>query len=437
MTTEAKIMIDDYCHHNIYGAQPIERAFGLRQSHSVDILLRAGCCLDVDNSRFRTAYCVSDRMDTTIAGHIMARRAQLLEIAQHKLGMYLDQHSVAFADSVVADICAALDAIQIPIHPSLRVDPGYKSIYSQGMIPLNSFDYFWHMGFNWHKCHDRVGFTPIMRKQYRWHDLIHSRKDSGFVETLYWLGERGFMQETAMDPMKLGLNVCATGYHYVGALFAGVLFRSGYGNDCHLISKTRQVLSQASEDDCQCWCNTEGHSCSPTKLFLITLLHEECSLSYYKHLILQHKLFDKVSGRDKLSTSIMETLRLLTFEALEMTHTCCYFDEFDEQGPCELIYEKSWGDKGIFCCDPASVSIIRSCETEQSRASLLEELMVEFTDHLLSIGPGPWAFARFIYTYWRRRIADLYEPNPNDVEGLLQHQTFQGLGASHTVRIGE
>lgn len=444
MTTEAKTIIDDHCYGFTAQKQPVTRALQLEQFHSVDILLGAGCYLDIDRLNNRIASSMSIRMGIIIASHIASRRTELLKIAQQKLGMYLDHTSVAFADSAAAKICAALDASQILVHPSLRVDPGYMTIYSQRLIPLNVFNCFWERGFKYFEGHDCVGFTPIMKGQYRWEHFVYSSNNTALVETLNWLSEKGFMQEKATDPLKLGLNVFATGYHYLGALFSRYALR--YSSASDVVGEISRILkgpwmSQASKDDCECWCNAEGHGCSPTKLFLITYLHEgwerEPETRFSQYLMLHPELFDNASGSDNVSYWTKETLRLLTFEALEMNHTCCCFDEFDEHDPCGLTYDRAEGDKGIFCPDPDSVSDIRSCAIEQSRAALLDELMAEFTEQILSIAPGPRAFERFIYTYWRRRISGLYAPDPNAVEGFLRHQTFQGLGVSHNVRTGE
>jgi hypothetical protein len=447
ITTEASTLVDGLGYEPPSDERtPIFRAIKLDQTRSVQILLEAGCCLDTDILNVRQRLSISDRMATTIAAHMAERRAQLLKIAQQQLGLFLEHTSVAFADSLAAEICASLDEVGVPLHPSLRVQPDYQSIYLQGLVPLHAFNHFWEQGFQHFKSHNRIGFTPFMGRQYRLEKLVVSRNFNELMKIIYWLAEKGFMQERAVDLNELGLNVRATGYHYLGALLAHWPVRNichfPFFNDVSQILK-EPLMRQADEDDCMCWCNAEGHGCSPTKLFLVTCIHDVAetymysNYNNYKHMVLHHEVFEEVSENDKLSPLAKEALRLLTFEALEMTHTCCSLDQLDEHDHCDLMDEESSDDRGIFCHDPESILNIRSCTEEKSRVALLDELMAEFTEQLKRITAGPRAFEVFIYTYWRRRISELYTPSLNAMESLRQHQAFQGLGASPTVRTGE
>jgi len=129
-----------------------------------------------------------------------------------------------------------------------------------------------------------------------------------------------------------------------------------------------------------------------------------------------------------------ETLRLLTFEALEMSHTCCAFERVDQHDPYQMA--GSTVSSAIFSCDPTIVSETRCCSQEQATASLLEELMTEFTGQLQLITPGPTALITFISTYWRRRISELYKHDYQVAEDLRQYQTFRGFQASSETSTG-
>ncbi|KAJ4138675.1 hypothetical protein NW768_002528 [Fusarium equiseti] len=439
-TTEASTIIDDVC--DDYACTPIMRVIHLDQAQSADILLQAGCCLETDTVNNWAFLSPSYRMATVMANHLAERRARLLETAQQQLGLFLEHTSVAFADSAAAEVCAALDAFGVPLHSSLRVHSCYRSIYSQSFIPFIAFKYLWEKGFQYSKGHDGTGFTPIMTHQFRWNFLIGLQSVVEMVQTVCWLVEKGFMQENARDPLGLGLNVRASGYHYLGALFARYLTRKPLNFD--LLGEIPRILngplmSQAGEDDCVCWCNAEDHGCSPTKLFLITYLHNapEWISSAARHLILHQELFDdSMSESHKVSSRISDTLRLLTFEALEMTHTCCYLDLLDEAEFCSLMPMHFESDDGIFYHDPASVLELRSCSEEQSSASMLDELMAAFIDELSRLTTSTRAFETFIFTYWRRRISQVYASRYVATEVLRRDHTFRKLGVSPTERTG-
>lgn len=443
LTTDAVTFIDDSVATDILERRtPILRVIDLDRAESVDILLGAGCCLDLKALRFTEI--LSNQVATAIATGLSERRVRLLKFVQHRLGLFSDQTSVAFADSAAAEMCAALDAAGVLLHPSLRVEPGYRSVYFQGLIPLHMFNHFWKKGFHHFKSHNPIGFTPVATNKFRLEAMLGLTHVKDLVEAMEWLVKKGFMQEKTKDPLKLGLNTNATGYHYFGALLA---YSASWGGGCiDFVHPKRRALNdllarQDHEDDCMCWCNADNYGCSPFKLFLITYVNlvpsSEQDADYYRHVVLHHKLFDPVSLGDTISHRIKGTLRLLTFEALEMTHTCCSFDEIHEHDPSGLVSVEILRDKGIFCPNPVSVSRIRSSAEEQSTATLLEELMEEFTERLSHFAAGARTFEAFIFTHWRRRISQLYAPDLNAVEGLLQHQTFQGLGLSHSVTTRE
>ncbi|RGP78327.1 hypothetical protein FLONG3_3463 [Fusarium longipes] len=372
---------------------------------------------------------------TAIATHLRDRRLRLLGIAQTQLGLFLNYNTVAYADSVATEVCNALDAADIPLHPSLRVASDYQSVFFCRFLPLRSFKEFWQRGFyplNHHNC---IGLTPIMVQGRRWFGYEDKEIE---INTINWLTNKGFMQQTAKDPLKLGLNVYATGYHYAGAMSAGGL--SNFFVDVN-ISDAVQFLESTVliRDNCLCWCNEEGHGCSPIKTFLKNYTHNERGEdrpTRARHFFLHHGLPD-TSGGEKLSPFVKEALRLLTFEALEMTHTCCSYDQIYGHDHDNLVSEENLDEMAIFHCDPDIVSEIRSCDKQQASAILLEDLMAEFTEQIQRAAPGPYAFEEFIYTHWRRRISGLYTPDPTVVNGLRQHQAFQGLGSPLIVRTGE
>lgn len=417
-----------------YHCQLVSQTICYDQVESVHMLLEAGCCFPYQG---RWTSRMSEEMASVVATHISVRRLRLLKLAQTQLGIFLGNESVAFADSAAATICDSLDAEHIQIPLCLRVESNYQSIYLCKAIPLHAFNQFWRKGFSHFDCIDFVGRTPIMTESFRWECLLATESFHHARDTIAWLCRHGFLQEKASDPLNIGLNVFATGYHYMGAQFADWLHINLISeiDTGDMIQLPANLSSDTTtEDNCICWCNTEGHGCSPIKLFLKTLFliyprNPKFPLGNRLHRILCHQSFD-APGSDGLSILAKEVLRLLTFEALDMTHTCCFYDRIHEHDPYNLLSEEIQDEWAIFCCDPDSIMEIRSCSEAKRSATLLNDLMAEFIPHLHQFNFDHFAFDGFINTYWRRRISQLYSEDPMIVDDLCQHQAFQGFGVS-------
>ncbi|UZP43287.1 hypothetical protein NXS19_011103 [Fusarium pseudograminearum] len=397
------------------------------------MLLEAGCCFPYE---ILWGLHMSEEMAAVVATHISIRRLRLLKLAQTQLGVFLGNESVAFADSAAATICDALDKEKIQVPPCLRVGWNYQSIYLNTAIPFDVFKQFWQMGFCHFESIDCIGRTPMMTEDSRWSALLNFQSFHHVKETISWLCKHGFMREKVNDPLNIGLNVFATGYHYMAAKFASLPWIShcSHKHTDHKIQLLANLPSDTTiEDNCMCWCNAEGHGCSPVKLFLKTLFlypyYSSSSLVTALHKIL-HRQSLYAPDSDELLILVKEVLRLLTFEALDMTHTCCFYDRIREHDPCNLLPEKIQYEWAIFCCDSDNIMEIRSCSEGKRSAALLKDMMAEFTPQLQLFSPSCFAFKGFIHTYWRRRISQIYIAAPTAVDDLRQHQAFQGFGVS-------
>lgn len=175
------------------------------------------------------------------------------------------------------------------------------------------------------------------------------------------------------------------------------------------------------------------------KLFLKSHLNERHSgdkvdSDILQHVVLRHKMLQESHSRqgENPSSFIIELLRLLTFEALDMTHTCCSFESINEDIVKDLVSTVSCKPAAIFSCRAEKVQEIRSC-AERSSARLLEDLMAEFTLHLSRQSSDAQTFERFIAGYWRRRISEIYYPDLRVLCEMGQHRSFRGFKASSNI----
>ncbi|KAF5227261.1 hypothetical protein FAUST_11893, partial [Fusarium austroamericanum] len=356
--------------------------------------------------------------------------------AAEKLGIFLESSTVTFADLTAASICKSLDKASIPIHPSLRVECDYKSIYSCAGIPFQHFRLFWESGFHdgWQR-HDNLGLVPTMTYRF---DMFWPAVDAPNIYDSYsWMHANGFLGVTPTDPLKLGFNLSSTSHHYIGAMF-GAFYDIHWGRPIYtsdLDDLMKELSSVVIEDECNCWCNTTNHGCSPMKLLLKSYLDErrpkmDMLFHVFRHILFHNTISDLSPSPRGFATDL---LRLLTFEALEMTHTCCSIKSISEYVVNDLVSTASEKPAAIFSFRDEKVQKIRSGAEERSSAHLLEDLMSEFNLLFSQQGSDAQTFERFIAGYWRRRISEIYYPDPQVLSEMKQHQAFSGLKASSDV----
>ncbi|KAI6753980.1 hypothetical protein HG530_013156 [Fusarium avenaceum] len=439
LSTKAKRFLDDSLSPNCY-RPPFILATYRNCIESVYILMEAGCSFELSRRTGEAFAKISTVFMATLAFDLAKKRLQLLKMAQRKLGKFLEGTTVAFADMKAAEICDYLDRASIPFHRSLRVERDYRSIYSCAAVPVHSFYLFWEHGFHHIKSYDNLGLLPAMTYRYWMFKPPCDLEIQTFLKAIYWLHEKGFLNHTPTDPLKLGLNLSSTAYHYIGAMF-GAFYDAGESQEPQQLPDAWLVIKSLSsikvEDECVCWCNATDHGCSPIKLLLKSHLDERqpgirMDFGLLRHIVFHHRIFDaSLSSSAKKPTGfVIELLRLLTFEALEMTHTSCTFDAISEDILEGMVSTASVRPAAIFLCRGKKVRDIRSSPGEKSSSRLLEDLMSEFTTRLTQHGQGPEAFEHFIKGYWRRRISELYDPDPQVMNEMKQHQAFRGFKAS-------
>ncbi|KAL3600144.1 hypothetical protein FPOAC2_04375 [Fusarium poae] len=447
LSTEAKRFLNDSRSTEEY-SPPIVLACQTPNLESATILLEAGCCLELSLRTGRAFWGTSMECIAVVASNLATRRLQLLKLAQEKLLRFFEGETVMFADLAAASICDSLDKANIPFHQSLRVERDYKSIYSCTAIPFEFFSIFWDAGFRQSRSHDKAGLLPAMT--YRCHMFCppYRKGTFDFLDSYHWMRDHDFLDVTPTDPLKLGLNRSSTAYHYIGAMF-GAFFDAKTSESPNHFPDAQCVIDELSrvqvEDQCDCWCNAADHGCSPIKLLLKSHLSERhpgiaMDFDVLRHIVFHHKIVDfwpSATGQN-VTGYANELLRLLTFEALDMTHTCCTFEAVHKEIVKDMVSTASEKPAAIFSCRAERVRGIRSLAEERESAHLLEDLMSEFTPQLILQGPGPEAFELFIKGYWRQRVCEplwrqrisqLYDPDPRVLREMEQHQPFKGFEA--------
>ncbi|KAF4432125.1 hypothetical protein F53441_13844 [Fusarium austroafricanum] len=359
---------------------------------SVDILFKAGCPLDYGEIMDKMLFNPTSECMAVIASNLAQRRRDLLVLAQEKMGIL--QHlnaSSNVADDHSASICRLLDNSKIPIPSRLRVPPSYSTIYHCYEIKPWHHPFFFKSGFSdLHLCNS-IGLPPIMSQSHFFWRWDSRRQVSRVPSTIAWLESQGVMDRTPTDVLNLGLNTHATGWHY----FASFATKQA---ETEVLKYTKNT----GRDHCVCWCNTTPGGCSPLKASLkarVTKGGWDIPLSHH---YFHRSMAEIESHGSNASDYCLELVRFLTFEALEMTHTCCEIKTVKSPNPSPKNFQV------IMDCDKEKLQRIRSDQQEQQNAALLETLMQDFARCIENMITSKKALEVFILGYWRWRISELF-----------------------------
>ncbi|KAL1867483.1 hypothetical protein Daus18300_006327 [Diaporthe australafricana] len=394
-------------------------------------------------------------------GHA-ARKAVLTAIGrlpdQEPAGFNTGELVPQISEQSVCDVLTlCFELANIPIPRSLRHIA--LNIYHLLMLPLAFFPIFERHGFAGYNEADQHGLRPVMnvlRNTVNFPGAVFAKV---VLDVLPWLIEHGCLDarpvhmEKQLQPNSkvTKIHIGATGWHYISMKMVTATwpwFQDWPSStisvaSTNLLATIAEGEASCHRDGCVCWCTLplangrvgEQQSrggCSPfsfmCKLYLEGEHPGRARRHNFCHHLFRHKRNGDTSVSDTCSTLDdagnlaattpvptwqLEVLRLLTFEALEMTHTCC------RTGPLHNPY-----DRAIFSHpDPEEARQRLSADpAEADKAPLLEKLMAEFTEQLERKACTPQDLEHFIFGSWRARITGLYNVNDQElkaIEGFL------------------
>ncbi|OTA97254.1 hypothetical protein M434DRAFT_294031 [Hypoxylon sp. CO27-5] len=389
-------------------------------AESVDILMKAGCKWDMGTShKLYLGHTMQKEVTLVTASNLAERRWKLLELAEQELGIPQRPRPSYVPDGTAAELCEALDVAGISIPLMLRVPRSYTTIYHNIVVQIFHFPILFEMGFREYKLHDGMGLTPIMLwgRDFSYRDPTEAMQQ---LSVFPWLCKEGLLDQKPEDPLGLGINVHATGWHYI-ATFIEWPGPKQQDLKSPSIWKIIRLLSQVPiRDNCTCWCIPNGKGCSPLTsmwktdirsfYFLLFALSRERGNEIIRHIYF-HDNYMLEAGEDDLFALQLEFVRFLTFEALDMEHTCCA-SKWVGNG------NEGRAPRAIVNCKPEKAEKIRSNSEEQKKAHLLGALMEEFAARIRAMEKSPKALECFIWGYWRRRMSELFSANAEVVDEM-------------------
>ncbi|KAF5974039.1 hypothetical protein FBULB1_7943 [Fusarium bulbicola] len=379
---------------------------------SVDLLFKAGCPLYFGNTTAYIFIRASERCMDAIASNLARRRLDLLSLAEQQKVISHDLVlSSDIPDYQASYLCSSLDNFGISIPPELRVPSSYSTIYHFYGTSVYHYPILFKNGFTNLLSHDLFGLLPTMTLS-PFHEpywiCSHYEKR---LDGIDWLESQRIMDQTPTDPFNLGLNIQATGWHYLSRYCAESYFcpktRDFYPE------KTKDVLGVPVLDNCRCWCIPSGMGCTPLTTALRSYVEGfntplPSVLCNFFHTAIR----ETGSSDTRIAGWCIEAVRFFTFEALEMTHTCCEFTLVNRPDISSETFN------ALMYCDPGRWQKIRSDEREQENAALLETLMEEFIAYMIGMESSPRSLEIFVNGYWRQRMSKLYAVDSNEIKHI-------------------
>lgn len=384
------------------------------------------CIVDIE----RIADCLySDECAHIVASSLAERRRKLAVLAKRNLKTckHLDPFKVI--DDEARFICEALDDAVVTFPQSLRVATTYRTMYHYPWKKLDFFQLFFNNGFLNLSSRNYIGLSPVMS----YLSSPHRPMDYDYnLEFVKWLCEQGYLDQKPRDPLGLGYNLHATGWHYLAEDLAydwNTDLQSTQLSSLFLLEEDEQFQLR-NTDECVCWCNLDGKGCLPSKTLwkkalppyrpiLCTIYKQRRRQEYWAGILRKY-----MSRREPHLQSSLEFTRLLTFETLGMTHTCCFRKEVDlnqirKQQIHQCNIPPAYAIILLFNRDQGHVRKVRSNDLELKDALLLDALMAEFAAEMKASSSSPTrTLGDFIWGYWRRRISKTFVVNSEAVDEM-------------------
>lgn len=341
-------------------------------------------------------------------------------------------------DEFAASTVSALRKLNVFIPNALLPEPRRTTVYHIPCLTIRTARRLWKAGFRDVDGCDHRGRTPLMIRRY-----FNQINLSTELELIAWFQSKGADIHSAQrkrvrrkqpksddDVCALGSISSATAVHWIAKnigqtikdfLWECINHRLSYvGPSWTLkdLAKERQdqlwqsfrkmmnisdvakqvliqILTDPIRDDCSCACSTCG--CQPLITVLKIFRQDVSPVGRMMKTQISMVLADLIESANPSSSSPFSTLvRILTFEELELTHTCCA--HFLDQ---------------IFPRDSSSSDndeIHEIHDEERHLLAQLEDLLLEFETKKRELGTQ--STAAFLQGYWCHRMDEVLKEEP-------------------------
>ena len=344
---------------------------------------------------------------------VVDRQQRLYDLAKSALPVSeLDQlcHDSDLPDESASQLHSALQRHGTGVPLALNPGEDRGTLFHRIGHSSRVAERLWKAGFRSIDGRDSFGLTPLMSPPDLYsfsHRFPHSL--NLILEYAVWLVEKG-ADFYAKQDLTLYYEhywhesqlLSATALHFVASYLGSVAdwvswneLREWNEENCSEISKEmlRRILMDNDSDACKCACSISG--CTTFTVFMKSYIRNRNDEEFLVDLCPIVKNYCDPS-------KIPEFIRTMTFEELDMTHTCCRKKPFG----------KFWEIK-----DEAEIDEIRDEEAEDLQK--LEELLEEFEAKRKELDVP---LEKFIKEYWRPRMDEVRN------EGTLDEDALREIG---------
>ncbi|KAH7140299.1 hypothetical protein B0J13DRAFT_557494 [Dactylonectria estremocensis] len=413
LSAGASMLVDE---KSKYDQTALDLALYFRCEEAVQILLNHGSVWNPSQVPWPRG--TSFECSRRLAGSLAERRRRLFSIAKQTLAAdELEELRIldgGFPDSETYSVIQKLfiKGVHVPIFLTVPVD--YEGVYLHN-VNIHHFPAFLEFGFSNMNERNRQGLLPINIAPigaYLRFGVGDMQMSFISPNILSWLFQHSCLNQSVIDPLFWGFNTSATALHFLTLRLikdADILQLELKSEFSELTAWLNNFLSKAFEaptnDDCNCWCSADG--CSPFNIYLKALVdYEDVSE------LLGSEYFSldpdcSIICWETLAHVSADLIRFLTFEALEMTHTCCAISEIcvtNTKRRCRMLMQF-----------PGHVEEIQ--DEEKALGERLETLVQEFESRLAQ---SHESLTAFIFGYWRDRMASECVPSFEKSDHIAQ-----------------
>ncbi|KAH7120525.1 hypothetical protein EDB81DRAFT_861623 [Dactylonectria macrodidyma] len=355
-----------------------------------------------------------------VAEHSADRRKKLKSIAYStltpeklaQLGVNDEDFPDGRASSIIDEVLEAGGSIP----SALTVPDDYEGVYIDGNLDIEHFRIFYDAGFREFNLHQAQNILSLICARFgSIFDPTPGALNSSVLsdDTMLWLENTFRLDQPismlgnsfTLERLWLDVNTSATIWHHLALISAFDISDSRKGKQPQAPSCRffKQAFGSLCRDTCRCRCSPDG--CLPVTMWLKGLVSPPNS--FFLPMCTGH--LDQADRRWSILTQVSsEILTFLTFEALEMTHTCC---------------EHSFGVtrqyvRKIYPIMRAGIKENIEIEDEEQVLGLrLEQLVNEFLSQLQS---SKQPLREFVYGYWSKRMAEECVPSLREMNRLRQ-----------------
>ncbi|CRG85434.1 hypothetical protein PISL3812_02496 [Talaromyces islandicus] len=388
-------------------SSPLEMAIRGNYYESAKVLLQSGCPLNLEHISLSEYLTDQGKMSSLLIAELVSRRKRLFKVAQAHMppsvleDLFMKEDDSSVPDVQVSKIITALKERGVNLDPSLKVEsPG--SVYHYAFQNTRILDQLYEAGFNRVDLYDTTGRTPLMIPS------ICQSLNGYSQKRVKWLLSKG------ADPnRKLPWNTGGTVFHLLATCMTNTqwphMVRAWISGTPNIREKngnpllfTRYVLETAERDSCICACvagpindsgevggrgekRGESRGCTPFRAAFRNLLYPSTRFYNQEATRFGVNSFAETIGFfislvGKTTEIEHAVIRLMTFDALDLRHTCCRDSNYEQT---------------LKCPDEDEVHEIR--DEEQRLLEDFERLVDELTENfensslpLMDFLQGPW-----------------------------------------------